>query len=206
MQETVWNFGTSAGNVEASMVRGSQHTEVLRSMLVPWACQKEWKEHLLPWLLHQHLPTLCGSTPCTPAPAGTAVCLPWCRSAGGPWEACRLLQCSGTSIMHSACMHTRLIIVVWGSVCKKTYNSVSTWCSLIPLTALRLFSWRRDHRTGNSRGQGISAPPAIGAFKNPISTAPWIARWSTLTNKRWLFYVTLYNWIMVWKMIKYNSW
>ena len=187
--KTVWNFATSAGNVEAGMVRGPQHTEVLRSMLLPWACKKEWKEHLLPWLLHQHLPALCGSTPCTPAPAGAAVRLPRCRSAGGPWEAYWLLQRSGTSIMHSACVHASLIIVVWGSICKKTYNSVSKWCSLILLTALRSSSWRRDRKIGNSRGQGISAPPVTGAFKNPISTAHWIARWLTQTNKQWLFTV-----------------
>lgn len=173
----VWNFATSAGNVEASMVRGPQHTEVLRSMLLAWACQKEWKEHMLHWLLHQHLPTLCVSTPCTPAAAGAAVCLPRRRSAGGPWEAYWLFQRSGTSIMHSSCMHASLRIDVRSSICKKTYNSVSTWCSLIPLTALRLFSWRRDRRIGNSRGQEIFAPLATGVFKNPISTALWIARW-----------------------------
>lgn len=157
------------------MVRGPEHTEVLHSMLFPWARKEEWEEHLLPWLLLQHLPTLCGSTPCTQATAGAAVRLPWCCPAGGPWEAYWLLQCSGTSHMQSACM------LVW-LLCKdqiwmQPYNSVSTWCSHTQLTAQRSFSWRRDHRIGNLRGQGISAPLVIEASKSPTFTALWIARW-----------------------------
>ena len=101
----------------------------------------------------------------------------------------KLIDCSSVQV-YQLCMHVSLLLF-WGSRCKKAYNSVSTWCSLIPLTALRLFSWRRDHRIGNSRDQGISAPPATGAFKNRISTALWIARWLTRTNKLWLSYVTL---------------
>jgi hypothetical protein len=33
--KAVWIFATSAANVEASMVRGPQHSEVLRSMPLP---------------------------------------------------------------------------------------------------------------------------------------------------------------------------
>ena len=105
-------FSVSAGNVEASMVRSPQHREVLRSMLLSWARQEEREEHMLPWLLHQHLPTLCGDTPCTPAPAGAAVCLPRCCSAGGPWEAYWLLWCSG-NIHDLWIMDASLITVIW---------------------------------------------------------------------------------------------
>lgn len=52
------------------------------------------------------------------------------------------------------------------------------------LTALRSFSWRKDHRIGNLRGQEISALPVIGAFKSLTSTALWIARLNTYYGRR----------------------
>jgi hypothetical protein len=81
--------------------------------------------------------------------------------------------------------------------CMCAHNSISTWCSHTQLTALKSFSLRRDHRIGNLRGQGIFVRPATEAFRNPTSTALWIARWFTRTNDLSLFHAITCNWILM---------
>lgn len=67
---------TLAGDRKAGLVAGSRFRKVLRALFSSRAREEEREEHLLPRLLHQHMPALCIVAPFTQAGAGPALRLP----------------------------------------------------------------------------------------------------------------------------------